>query len=140
MGLDPERELAGPSNGSLSVSRQCELPRLPRSSYHAKPKPRSPEGFTEEERAMRTVDEGHAESSQHGARSHMRNLARHGMDFGRRHIARLMGCMGMRSTAPQPDASKPARRRPKTPCLLRVSPVKIVDKVFADFLCCHHNL
>jgi len=119
MGLDPERELAGPSNGSASVSRQCELLRLPRSSHHAKPKSRSPEGFTEEERAMRTVDEEHAESSRHGARPRMRNLARHGIDFGRRHVARPVRCMGMRSTAPQPDASKPARRRPETPCLPR---------------------
>ena len=89
MGLDPERELAGPSNGPASVSRQCELLRLPRSSYHAKPKDKGPEGFTEEEeRAMRTVDEGHAESSRHGARPHLRSLARHGIDLGRRHVAR----------------------------------------------------
>ncbi|MDO4807588.1 MAG: hypothetical protein Q4A07_10100 [Coriobacteriales bacterium] len=45
-----------PSNESLSISRQCELLRLPRSSYYARPKAKGAEGFTEEEeRAMRII-------------------------------------------------------------------------------------
>ena len=59
--MDSKRALVDPSNGSISISRQCELLGLPRSSYYARPKPRGPEGFTdEEERAMRIIDEEHA--------------------------------------------------------------------------------
>lgn len=131
-GSGSRRALVDPSNESISISRQCELLGLPRSSYYARPKPRGPEGFTdEEERAMRIIDEEHAENSQYGARSHMRNLARHGIDFGRHHVARLMRHMGIRSTAPQPDTSKPAKYHPKIPYLLRGKRIDFPNQVWS---------
>lgn len=126
------KSLVEPSNESLSISRQCELLGIPRSSYYAKPRAKGPDGFTEEEeRAMRIIDEEHAENSQYGARSHMRNLARHGIYFGRHRVARLMRHMGIRSTAPQPSTSKPARRHPKIPYLLRGKPIRFPNQVWS---------
>lgn len=80
---------------------------------------------------MRTVDEERAENSRCGARSHMRNLARHGIDFGRHHVARPVRHMGIRSTAPQPDTSKPARYHPKTPHLLRGKRIDFPNQVWS---------
>lgn len=128
---DYRRGLVDPSNGSLSISRQCELLGLPRSSYYAGTKRKRDEFTEEEERAMRIIDEEHTENSQYGARSHMRNLARHGILFGRHHVARLMRCMGIRSTAPQPDTSKPARYHRKIPYLLRGKRIGFPNQVWS---------
>lgn len=133
MDLASRRQLVDEDNEDVSIKRQCELIGLPRSSYYAKPgQGRSPEGFTEEEeRAMRIMDEAHLENSQYGARSHMHNLERHGICFGRHHVGRLMRCMGIRSTAPQPDASKPAKYHPKIPYLLRGKLISFPNQVWS---------
>lgn len=115
-------------NPDITVKRQCELLGIPRSSYYAE---RKPQGFTEEEeRAMKIMDAAHVENSYYGSRSHMKNLAKSGIRFGRHHVARLMEHMGIRSTAPQPKTSTPAKNHPKIPYLLRGLPIRF--KV-ADF-------
>lgn len=112
------KSLVAGGDGRPPVSRQCELIGLARSSYYA-PAREKPQFNDEEERAMRIIDEAHAENSCYGARSHMNVLKRHGISFGRHRVARLMAHMGIRSTAPQPKTSAPAKRHPKFPYLLR---------------------
>ena len=112
--MDCKKSLVDRENPDITVKRQCELLGIPRSSFYAK---RKPEGFTEkEERAMKIMDEAHTENSYYGARSHMKNLAKHGIEFGRHHVARLMEHMGIRSTAPQPKTSRETPNRMK--CLI----------------------
>lgn len=80
---------------------------------------------------MRIIDEEHAENSQYGARSHMRNLARHGISFGRHHVARPVRCMGIRPAAPQPDTSRPAKYHRKIPYLLRGKRIDFPNQVWS---------
>ncbi|MBQ9000553.1 MAG: IS3 family transposase [Eggerthellaceae bacterium] len=127
--MESKKALVDGENPDTTVKRQCELLGVPRSSYYAEAKP---EGFTEEEeRAMRIMDAAHAENSYYGARSHMNNLARNGVRFGRHHVARLMEHMGTRSTAPQPKTSAPAKSHPEIPHLLRGLPVRHPNRVRA---------
>ena len=65
------------------------------------------------------MDGTHADSPHYGARSHAKDLAGHGIRFGRHHVARLMACMGLRSTAPQTRTSASKREHPRFPYLLR---------------------
>ena len=130
MSLDFRKSLVSRDNPDLTVKRQCELVGLPRSSYYA-PEPKGGAFTEEEERAMRIMDEAHAENSYYGARSHMKNLERHGIRFGRHHVKRLMEHMGIRSTAPQPKTSAPAKHHPKIPYLLRGYPVRFPNQVWS---------
>ena len=117
-------------DSELSVSRQCELVGLPRSTFYA-PEPKH-RGFTcEEERAMAIMDAEQLACPSYGARSHMRNLAKHGIFFSRRHCARLMEHMGLRSIAPKPSTSKPARHHPKFPYLLKGKRVDFPNQVWS---------
>lgn len=113
-----------------SIVRQCQLVGLARSTYYAPgPKPRA---FNEEEeKAMLIIDETHTENSQYGARSHMRNLERHGMHMGRHRVKKLMDHMGIRSTAPQPKTSQPRKEHPKHPYLLRGLVIRHPNQVWA---------
>lgn len=114
----------------LSVSRQCELVGLPRSTFYSPgPKPRA---FTEEEeRAMAIMDAQQLLCPSYGARSHMRKLAEHGILFSRRHCARLMEHMGLRSIAPMPNTSKPAKHHPKFPYLLKGKRIDFPNQVWS---------
>ena len=117
-------------DSELSVSRQCELVGLPRSTFYA-PEPKH-RGFTcEEERAMAIMDAEQLACPSYGARLHMRNLAKHGIFFSRRHCARLMEHMGLRSIAPKPSTSKPARHHPKFPYLLKGKRVDFPNQVWS---------
>ena len=130
MSLDSRKALVSKDNEGLTIARQCELLCLPRSSYYAPGG--KPRGFTEEEeRAMAIMGEAHAENSYYGARSHMSNLARNGIRFGRHHVARLMAHMGIRSTAPQPKTSEHAKHHPKIPYLLRGKIVRFPNQVWS---------
>lgn len=117
-------------DSELSVSRQCELVGLPRSTFYAPaPKPRAFTG--EEERAMAIMDAEHLACPSYGARSHMRKLAEHGIFLSRRRCARLMEHMGLRSIAPKPSTSRPAKHHPKFPYLLRGKRIEFPNQVWS---------
>lgn len=115
----------------LSVARQCELVGLPKSTLYA-PGPKA-RGFTEEEeRAMAIMDKKHLEFPEFGARSHRDNLAgNHGIRLSRRRVRALMEHMGIRSTAPQPRTSAPAKHHPKFPYLLRGKRIMFPNQVWS---------
>ena len=124
------KDLVNASNEALSVTRQCELVNLPRSTFYAPTK--QPAQFSdEEEKAMKIIDEAHTFNSHYGTRSHSANLARHGIYMGRHKVARLMAHMGIRSTAPQPKTSAPAKKHPKHPYLLRGLAIRHPNQVWA---------
>ena len=102
----------------ISVSRQCELVGLPRSTFYSRPAAAEPPAFTEdEERVMRIMDEEHARNPSYGARSHMRNLARHGMSLSRRKAAALMAhWASARSRPAPPRAGPPSKTRGSRTC------------------------
>ena len=91
-------------NKTLSISRQCELLQLPRSSYY---RPRSslakgPENLE----LMRLIDEEFLRHPFYGSRKMTAYLSRRGIPVNRKRIQRLMRLMGLESIAPKPNTSR----------------------------------
>ena len=74
----------------LSVSRQCQVLGLPRSTAYYQPVPVS----TEEQALMRRIDELHLEIPSAGSRTLRTFLRNDGYQAGRQRIRRLMCKMG----------------------------------------------
>ena len=80
---------------------------------------------------MQIMDATHTKHTCYGARSHSANLARCGIIMGRHRVARLMAHMGIRSTAPQPKTSEPAKYNPKFPYLLHNMTINHPNQVWS---------
>ena len=78
-----------PSNQQLSVSRQCELIDLSRSSYYYRPMPINQEDLE----LMRKIDELYLHNPSSGSRTISRQLDRQGPTVNRKRVQRLMRIM-----------------------------------------------
>ncbi len=104
-------------NPALSISRQCELLRLPRSSYY-RPRTTSFES-SENLDIMRRIDEEFLRHPFYGSRKMRDYLNREGYSVNRKRIQRLMRLMGLESVAPKPNTSKRRKEHKVYPYLLR---------------------
>ena len=105
-----------PENKRLSVSSQCELIRLSRSSYYRKPaRVESDENLE----LMRLIDEEYTKRPFYGSRKMRDHCKRQGRKVNRKRIQRLMNKMGLESVAPKPNTSKPRKENKIYPYLLR---------------------
>ena len=104
-------------NPNLSVSRQCELLGLSRSSYYRSGHPASESNENLE--LMRLIDEEFLKHPFYGSRKMRDYLRRRGFAVNRKRIQRLMRVMGIESVAPKPNTSKPRREHKIYPYLLR---------------------
>ena len=102
-------------NEDLSVSRQCELLGLPRSSYYRNQAPES----LENDKLMRLIDEEYTRHPFLGSRGMRDYLRRQGYKVNRKRVRRLMQVMGLSSIAPQKRTSVPAPGHKVYPYLLR---------------------
>ena len=82
------REAAGPS-----LSRQCELVSISRSTAYYAPKGESEETLA----LMRRIDEVFVHYPFYGSRQIVRHLAREGLRAGRHRVRRLMRLMGLQA-------------------------------------------
>jgi putative transposase len=99
----------------LSISRQCELLGLSRSSYY-----RTPWMETEEnQELMRLIDEEYTRHPFLGSRGMKRYLRRQGHKVNRKRVQRLMRLMGLVSIAPGKRTSVPGPGHKIYPYLLR---------------------
>lgn len=98
----------------LSLSRQCGLLTLARSSVYYRPTP-TPE---EELRLMRELDELHLEYPWMGSRSLRDQLRRGGVPVGRDRVRRLMRKIGIRAVYRAPRTTIPAQGHRIYPYLL----------------------
>jgi putative transposase len=116
-----------PEHPRLSVSRQCQLLALPRSTrYHrAKPVP------AKTLRLMQQIDELYMQHPFFGARLMVRTLKRLGHAVGRRRVGRLMRAMGLEAIYRKPNLSKANAAHPVYPYLLRGVAVDRPDQVWA---------
>jgi len=85
-------------NKKLSISRQCELLQLPRSSYY-RPRSSLAEGPDNLE-LMRLIDEEFLRHPFYGSRNMKVYLSRKGISVNRKRIQRLMRLVGLESVAP----------------------------------------
>ena len=88
----------------LSISRQCELLQLPRSSYY-RPRSSLAEG-SDNLVLMSLIDEEFLRHPFYGSRKMMVYLNRKGLSVNRKRTQRLMRLMGLESVAPKPNTSR----------------------------------
>ncbi len=106
-----------PKDSNISVSRQCELLRLPRSSYY-RPRVYSFESSANLE-LMRLIDEEFLRHPFYGSRKMRDYLNRNGFSVNRKRVQRLMRLMGIESVAPKPNTSRPRKEHKVYPYLLK---------------------
>jgi putative transposase len=92
----------------LSLSRQCEVLSISRSSFYHAPMGESPETLA----LMRRIDELFLKYPFYGSRQMARQLRREGVRVGRHRVRRLMRLMGLAAIyqAPRTSAPHPAHR------------------------------
>ncbi len=87
----------------LSLSRQCELVSIGRSSRYYRPKGESAENLT----LMRRIDKVFLKHPFYGSRQMVRHLRREGIVVGRHRVRRLMRLMGLQAIYQVPRTSQP---------------------------------
>lgn len=117
-----------PDHPTLTVTRQCELLGLPRSSFYYEPRPVSPE----QARLMRAIDELYLAYPFYGSRQMTRALRREGYAvLGRKRVQRLMRLMGLEAIYQKPNLSRRDVAHKIHPYLLRQIAVTRPNQVWA---------
>ena len=87
----------------LSITRQCALVSVSRSSFYYEAKGESPLNLA----LMRLIDEQFLETPWYGSRQMARHLRRLGYCVGRKRVRRLMRLMGLQAIYQAPRTSDP---------------------------------
>lgn len=103
------------NHAQISVTRQCDLIGLPRSSYYYQPTGESEYNL----KLMRIIDEQYLRTPFFGSRQMTDWLRLAGHQINRKRIQRLMRIMGLEATVPGPHTSKPHLQNTVYPYLLR---------------------
>jgi putative transposase len=99
----------------LSISRQCQLLKLPRSSYYYAPGAVSDETLS----LMKTIDQLHLERPYMGSRQMRDRLRDQGFEVNRKRVQRLMRLMGIIAIYPKPKTSLSNKAHSVYPYLLK---------------------
>jgi putative transposase len=110
----------------LSITRQCELLQIARSSYYYDPTGESALNL----KLMRLIDEQFLETPFYGSRQMARHLRRQGYSVGRKRVQRLMRKMGISAIYQAPKTSKPHPEHKIYPYLLRNVSITQPDHVW----------
>ena len=113
-------------HAALSLSRQCRLLSIGRSSLHYKPKGESAETLA----LMRRIDELFLQYPFYGARRMALHLRREGVRIGRGRAGRLMRLMGLEAIYRAPRTSAPQPEHRVYPYLLRGLAIERPDHVW----------
>ena len=127
--METKRKMIEYPHHSLSISRQCELLGLGRSSYYYEPKPASSLNLE----LMRLMDEHYLDHPYKGARRMYVWLTKDkGYQVSLNRIERLYyKVMGLQSVLPGPHTSKPGKGHKIYPYLLRGLKVEYPNQVWA---------
>jgi putative transposase len=115
-----------PAHDGLSISAQCRLLSISRSSYYYAPVPESEETLA----LMRVIDAAFLDMPWYGSRQMVRHLRRLGHDVGRRRVRRLMTKMGLSPIYQRPRTSDPHPQHRVYPYLLRKLEIKRPNHVW----------
>lgn len=113
--------------GELTVSRQCELLGLPRSSFYYKPAGESPLNLE----LMRKIDEQYTKTPFYGSRRMKESLKREGYEVNRKRVQRLMRLMGIEAIYPRRNTSRSNDEHKIYPYLLRDVTISRPNQVWA---------
>jgi putative transposase len=111
----------------ISVSRQCRLLDLSRSSVYYQPVEISPQDLL----LMRLIDEQYLKTPFYGSRSMTLHLRRLGYPVNRKRIQPLMRLMGLEAIYPKPKTSRPHPEHKIYPYLLRNLNIDRPNQVWA---------
>ena len=112
----------------LSVSRQCTLLGIARSSFYYRPRPES----AEELDLLKRLDRIFTDDPVYGSRRLQVALSREGVPVGRRRIRRLMRKLGLWAVRPKRNTSKPNPAHKIYPYLLRGKVIDQPNQVWAS--------
>lgn len=111
----------------ISISRQCELLGLPRSSYYYEPAQESPKNLE----LMRMIDEQHLKRPHMGKLAMTQWLNQKGHQVNIKRIRRLMKLMGITAIFPVPRTTLRCAEHKVYPYLLRGVKVERVNQVWS---------
>ncbi len=110
-----------------SLSRQCQLVNISRSSVYYKPRPISAENL----KYMRLIDEQYLKRPFCGSRGMRDHLIRLGYKVNRKRVQRLMRLMGIEAIYPKPKTSRPHPAHKVYPYLLKDMTIDQPNQVWA---------
>ncbi|BAI75189.1 transposase (plasmid) [Azospirillum sp. B510] len=128
MSIGRRRELVEADHPRLSITRQCELVSISRSSYYG-PAKGEPAANLE---LMRLIDEQFLETPWYGSRQMTRHLRRHGHQVNRKRVRRLMVRMGLQAIYQRPKTTVPHPEHKIWPYLLRDLTIDRPDQVWCS--------
>ena len=110
-----------------SLSRQCQMLKISRSSAYYKPRPLNPEDLE----LMRLIDGQYLKTPTWGSRSMRTWLKRLGYKISRKRVQRLMRLMGLEAIYPKPKTSRPHPEHKVYPYLLKGMTIDQPNQVWA---------
>ena len=126
MSRGERKAMIEPGHPGLSLSRQCRLLSISRSSFYYTPIGESPENLA----LMRRIDELFLKYPFYGSRQMVFRLRREGVAVGRHRVRRLMRLMGLAAIYQAPRTSTPHPEHRVYPYLLRSVTVERPDQVW----------
>ena len=127
MSRHERREMVNRDHPDLSVTRQCELLDISRSSVYY-----SPVEISEHElELMGLIDRQYLQTPFYGSRKITVSLRRQGHQVNRKRVQRLMRRMGIEAIYRRPNTSRPDSRHKVYPYLLRGLQIDRVNQVWA---------
>jgi len=112
----------------VSVTRQCQLLDVARSSIYYRPVPASAPDLT----LMRLIDEQYLRTPYYGSRRMAAALTRSGLPVNRKRIQRLMRLMGIEAIYQKPNTSRRHPEHRVYPYLLRGMTIDRINQDFED--------
>ena len=116
-----------PAHKDLSISRQCRMLKINRSTYYYKKKPLKPIDLE----LMKHIDKQYLKTPTWGSRSMRNHLRRLGYKINRKRVQRLMRLMGLEAIYPKRRTSQPHPGHKVYPYLLRNLKIDRPNQVWA---------
>jgi len=126
MSREQRKAMIAPHRPGLSLSRQCQILSISRSSFYRTPNGENPKNLA----LMRRIDELFLRSPFFGSRQMVRQFLRDGIVVGRHRVRRLMRLMGLTAIYQAPRTSTPHRAHRIYPYLLRNMTIDRADHVW----------
>lgn len=126
MSRERRKEIVEPEHPGLSITKQCNLLQIGRSSWYYEALGESALNLE----LMRLIDEQFLETPYYGARQMARHLRRLGHWVNRKRVRRLMQKMGLMAIYQKPNTSKPHPEHKIYPYLLRGVDIQETNQVW----------
>jgi putative transposase len=121
------KALVDAEHRSISISRQCELLGLARSSFYYEPRPETEENL----RLMQMLDKQYTATPCYGVLKMTAFLKSQGEKVNPKRVRRLMRKMGLEAIYPKPNLSRPQDNVRKYPYLLRGKTITAPNQVWS---------